>query len=48
MLKAKYDYLTSLLKETNGNKTNAAEKAGLSRQGLLKILKDLNIDLEKD
>ena len=44
MHKAKYEYFTSLLAETNGNKTQAAERAGLSRQGLLKILKELGIE----
>ena len=44
MFKAKRDYFSNLLKETNGNKTKTAERAGLSRQGLLKILKELDIE----
>ncbi|MCL5028894.1 MAG: sigma-54 dependent transcriptional regulator [Bacteroidetes bacterium] len=44
MNKAKYDYFKSLLAETSGNKTKAAERAGLSRQGLLNILKDLDFE----
>ncbi len=46
--KAKQEYFTKLLDETGGNKTLAAGRAGLSRQGLIKILKELNISLEKD
>jgi len=43
----KREYLITLLAGTNGNKTQAAEKAGLSRQGFLKILKELNIETKK-
>ncbi len=43
MTKAKIDYINNLLMETNHNKTRAAAKAGLSRQGLLNILKELGI-----
>ena len=43
MIKAKYEYIIKLLSETNGNKSQAALKAGLSRQGLLNILKELGI-----
>ncbi len=42
--KCKRDYMISLLKKSNGNKTHAAEIAGLSRQGLFKILKELKIE----
>ena len=42
--KSKAEYLNALLKKVNGNKTRAAEIAGLSRQGLLKILKELNLE----
>lgn len=42
--KCKAEYLIALLKKSNGNKTRAAEIAGLSRQGLLKILKELNLE----
>ena len=44
MNKAKHEYFTNLLAETDGNKTKVAERAGLSRQGLLKILKELGIE----
>lgn len=44
MHKAKHEYFTNLLSEADGNKTKAAERAGLSRQGLLKILKELGIE----
>ncbi len=37
-------YFLDLLEKTSGNKTKAAEIAKLSRQGLLKILKELGID----
>ena len=43
MIKAKYEYIIKLLSETNHNKTQAAVKAGLSRQGLLNIMKELGI-----
>ncbi len=39
----KREYFLSLLAETNGNRSKAAEKAGLSRQGLLKMLNELDI-----
>lgn len=37
-------YFKELLEKTGGNKTKAAGIAGLSRQGLIKILKELDID----
>ncbi len=40
----KMKYFTELLDKTNGNKTKAAKLAGISRQGLLKILKELEIE----
>jgi len=36
---AEYSYLTSLLKKYEGNISQAAQQAGLSRQGLHKLLK---------
>lgn len=44
MNKSKREYFLSLLAETKNNKTKASEIAGLSRQGLIKILKELKIE----
>ncbi len=44
MLKAKHEYFSRLLAEFEGNKSRAAVKAGLSRQGLQKILKELGME----
>jgi len=44
VIKCKREYMISLLKKSNGNKTRAAEIAGLSRQGLSKILNELKIE----
>jgi DNA-binding NtrC family response regulator len=39
----KRNYFTNLLKSTNGNKRKAAELAGITKQGLYKILHELEI-----
>jgi len=39
------DYITSLLRQTEGNLTNASEKAGMDRSNFKKIVKRYNIDV---
>ena len=41
--KFKRDYLIAILTATKGNVTQAAEKMDISRQGLIKMIKALNI-----
>jgi len=43
-IRFKREYFLNILKKTNGNKTKAAKLAGFSRQGLFKILKELEIE----
>lgn len=42
--KFKKQYFNNLLNQTNGNKTKTAEIAGITRQGLAKILKELGLE----
>ena len=39
-------YISAMLKLTNGNKTKAAERMGLTRQGLQKMMDQLREELE--
>ncbi len=41
---AERDYLVSLLQENSGNVSQAARQAGMSRQGLHKLLKKHDLD----
>ncbi len=40
-------YLANLLRQTSGNLSNAAEKAGMDRSNFKKIVKKFNIDVEE-
>lgn len=42
---AEQDYLVALLRENQGNVARSASQAGLSRQGLHKLIKKYNLDL---
>lgn len=43
---AEQDYLEALLRENQGNVARSASQAGLSRQGLHKLIKKYKIDTE--
>ncbi len=42
------EYVSAMLRLANGNVTQAAERMGISRQGLQKMLKNLRIGSSKD
>jgi len=44
--KFKRDYITAILAATNGNVSQASQKMGLSRQGLIKMMKALDISAQ--
>ncbi len=43
---AEHDYLVALLRENQGNVASSASQAGMSRQGLHKLIKKYNLDIE--
>ncbi len=44
---AEHDYLVALMRENAGNVAHSANQAGMSRQGLHKLLKKHSIDAEE-